>query len=85
MKSMIVDDTAINLGAGETPFLPGRNVMAINQTAGNLVLQGSDDDGVDDPYTTLATVPLNGTIEIDALPQWIKVSTAANVTLVGGP
>lgn len=85
MKSMVINNTAINLGAGETPFLPGRNVMALNQTAGNLIVQGSDDNGVADPYATVVTVPLNGTIEIDALPQWIKVSTAANVTLIGGP
>lgn len=80
-KSLVLSNTAVKLGV--TPFMAGRNAMALNQTVGALILQKSDTLG--GTYVTLATVPANGTIEIPTLPPFIKVSTVANVTLIAGP
>ena len=78
-KSLAVTNTAVNLT--KTPFAPGREAVAINFTAGNLVLQGSDDGTT---YTTLATVPATGLIDASPLPKYVKCSTAATIYLIGG-
>lgn len=83
MKSMIVTNTATDLQAGASPFLPGRNAVAMNPTIGALILQKADT--LAGAYTTLATVPAESSIEIPTLPPFIKVSTVANVTLIAGP
>lgn len=83
MNVLKIDNTAVQLSAAsaKTPFIQGRNCVAVNFTAGALVVQGSD-DGTN--YTTLATVPATGMIAIDSLPAYVKVSTAADVYLLGG-
>lgn len=88
-KSIIATNTATAMNL--TPFMAGRNAVAINQQppgavsagVGVLVLQRADTLG--GAYTTLATVPADGTIEIPALPPFIRVSTVGNVTLIAGP
>jgi len=67
---------------GTSPFLTGGSAVFVNFTAGSLIVQGSDDDGVDDAYATLVTVPAGGMIEGNDLPKWIKVSTAATVYML---
>ncbi|HKK05652.1 MAG TPA: hypothetical protein VKA50_07375 [Gammaproteobacteria bacterium] len=74
MNLLTVDNTAQELSV--SPFIPGMNGVAVNFTAGALVLQGSPDGTT---YTTLVTVPAGGMIEIPELPTYIKVSTAATV------
>ena len=83
MNVLKLNNTAVNLGAATavTPFCIGREAVAVNFTAGALVVQGSD-DGTN--YTTLVTVPTIGMIQIPALPRYVKVSTAADVYLLGG-
>lgn len=83
MNLLTTTNTATNLSASTvgTPFTHGRNAVAVNFTAGNLVLQGSE-DGV--TYTTLVTVPASGMINIVSLPKFIRVSTAATLYVLAG-
>ena len=82
-KSIVVTNTPTNLQDGVTPFLPGRNAVALNPTAGALILQKCDT--VDGTYVTFANVPAAGSVEVTTLPPFIKVSTVGNVTLIAGP
>lgn len=77
MDMKALDDTAYETGT--SPFLQGGSAVFVNFTAGDLIVQGSDDNGVDDPYATYVTVPATGMISGVDLPKWIKVSTAATV------
>lgn len=79
-KLLVLDDTAVQ--TTDTPFATGFNVVFVNFTAGALIVQGSDDNGVEDAYTTYVTVPAAGMIEGTDLPAWIKVSTAATVYVI---
>lgn len=67
---------------GTSPFLKGGSAVFVNFTGGNLIVQGSDDNGVTDAYTTLVTVPAGGMIEGTDLPNYIKVSTVATVYML---
>jgi len=79
MNLLTCNNTAQALS--NSPFTPGMNGVAVNFTAGALVLQGSVDGTT---YTTLATVPAGGMIAIPSLPNHIKVSTSATVYVLGG-
>lgn len=81
MNVLNVTDVAINLRKGQTPFLPERNAVAHNTSAGSITLQGSDDGAA---YTTLATVPAAGAVAIKSLPNYIKLSAAGTLPLLGG-
>lgn len=74
---LVLSNTATQLD--ETPFAVGHSAVFVNFTAGSLVVEGSDDNGVADAYTTFVTVPAGGMIEGTNLPRWLKVSTAATV------
>lgn len=77
MDLKVLNDTAWKTGT--SPFFQGGSAIFVNFTAGPLIVQGSDDNGVTDAYTTFVTVPAGGMIEGSNLPLWIKVSTAATV------
>lgn len=77
MDMITITDTAQELGI--SPFLVGGSAVFVNFTAGPLIVQGSDDNGVADPYTTLAIAPATGMIGGSNLPKWIKLSTAGTV------
>jgi len=80
MRSLLVTNTAIDLAAQVEPFIPNNSVVVLNVTAGNLVLQESDASG--SGFTTLATcVP--GANNVTLNKQYVKVSTAANLFLLG--
>lgn len=81
MRVLNVDDTAVDLNAQNVPFLPNNTVVALNLTAGQLVLQESDSEG--SGYTTLATLESNEPQEVTLSKQYIKVSTAATISLLG--
>lgn len=83
MDLLVLDDTAVQTGV--SPFLTGGDAIFVNFTGGALIVQGSDDDGDADPYSTFVTVPAGGMIRGTDLPPWIKVSTAATVYVLGGP
>jgi hypothetical protein len=76
MKVITVTNTAIENKV--TPGAPGFNAVVHNTSGGSLVLQGSADNGVADPYATLATVAAGAYANI-TLPKWMKVSTAATL------
>lgn len=80
MRSLRITDTAVDLNAQVAPFLPNNTVQVFNLTGGNLVLQESDEAG--SGFTTLATcVPGFNNVTLNK--QYVKVSTAANLDLVG--
>lgn len=74
------------------PFKPGNTVLL--QGAAGLILQGAPDVNVAAPgqgynapggpgsFTTLATIPASGSILVTLNADWIRVSTAATVTLL---
>ena len=72
-----LDDTSVETGT--SPLFTGGSAVFVNFTGGPLIVQGSDDDGDTDAYTTFVTVPAGGMIKGNDLPPWIKVSTAATV------
>lgn len=82
MNKLTINNTATQLNAATsvTPFIAGREAVVVGTAA--LVIQGSPDNVV--AYTTVATIGADGYANIPALPNWIKVSTAANATLLGG-
>jgi hypothetical protein len=80
MRALTVSNTAVDLGAQTHPFVPGNTVAVLNDTAGSLVLQSSDDNST---YATLATVPAHTAQNVTLDKQYIKVSTAANLMLLG--
>ncbi|GAB3744828.1 hypothetical protein [Lysobacter olei] len=82
MKSQAVTDTAVQLNQSTDvhPFVPGRNAVVHNTTAGSLTLQGSSDGTT---YSTLATVGAGAYANV-TLPNYVKVSTAATLYLLAG-
>lgn len=74
------------------PFKPGNTVLL--QGAAGLILQGAPDlnengtfgsfgnPGGPGTYVTLATIPASGSILVNLTQDWIRVSTAATVTLI---
>lgn len=81
MNALGISQVATQLigSSAKTPFIAGRNAVLIGTAA--LVAQGSE-DGTN--YTTLATIPANGVINIPSLPSYIKLSTTATAYLLGG-
>lgn len=76
------------------PFKPTATVVVSNSTGGSLVLQGAADSGqaaagtntFNPPagpgtWNTIATVPANSAVEAVLSYDWIRVSTAATLTL----
>ena len=92
MRALLLTNTAYDLIAGSAaagategmgspaPFQPNYTVVILNVTGGSLVVQ--ECDTVAGSYTTLATV-VPGATEVTLNKQFIKVSTAANVFLLG--
>lgn len=72
-KLLVVGTTAVECSG--TPFSPGFNAVAVNFTGAAITLTGSD--ASDGTFTTVATVPTAGMVEIAALPKWIKASAAS--------
>lgn len=81
MRAMAISNTATDFAALNVPFLPGYTLVFANPTAGPLVVQEADTSG--GSYTTVATVPADGFIEGTVTKQFVKVSTAATVYVLG--
>ena len=79
MKSLTVSNTAVDLAAQKHPFVANNTVQVFNFSGGNLTLQESADNS---SYATLATCGA-GVTEVKLNKQYIKVSTAANLFLLG--
>lgn len=81
MRVIAITNTAVDLAAQKVPFLPNYTMVFANPTDGALVVQESD-TGTGD-WTTVATVPANGFIEGTPQKQYVRVSTAATVYVLG--
>lgn len=79
MKTQAVTNAAVDLGS-VTPFGDGFNAVAVNFTAGALVLQVSDDNVT---FTDLVTVPTIGMANADGLKRYVKAKTAGTIYLLG--
>jgi hypothetical protein len=80
MKSLLINNTATDLLAQDTPFLPGQTVVVTG--ANGLVIQGSEDAGFTSPQT-LGTIPAaNAFLTIQPVYRYIRVSTSANAWLL---
>lgn len=77
------------------PFKPGATVLVENNTGGSLTLQGAADaaqgaagtntynpPSIPGSYSTIVVVPANGRALAQLNFDWIRVSTAATLTLV---
>jgi len=82
MRVIAIDDTAVDLAAENVPFNPSSTMVFANPTAGALVVQEADDAAFTSP-STVATVPADGFIEGTPRKQFIRVSTAATVYVLG--
>jgi hypothetical protein len=87
MRSKLVTNVALDTMAAGQPYFPGSQLLVLNFTAGALVLQESDTAG--GSYTTVVNQPTGpvvgavGVSEFIVQKQFLKVSTAANLFLVG--
>lgn len=80
MQALTLDNTAVDLLAQGTPFLPGQTMVATG--ANGLVVQGSEDEAFTSPVT-LATLTTAAPFQtIQPIYRWIRVSTAAPVSLL---
>jgi hypothetical protein len=83
LKLQIISNTATDLGS-DTPFGVGFTAVAFNNTAGSLVVEGSDDGTT---YTTLATCGASTSataMQTITLKRYVRVSTAASMFLLAG-
>lgn len=69
---------------GISPFFSEGEAFAVNFTAGELIIQGSDDNGVVDAWATLVACPAASITKIPDLPKYIRVSTAATLYVLAG-
>lgn len=81
MKVLKLGNSAVDLAAENIPFNAGNTLILVNLTGGQLVLQSSDVTG--SGYGTLATIPAYELQAVTLDKQFIKVSTAAELFLIG--
>jgi hypothetical protein len=82
MRAYTLNNTALDLQSQNVPFNPGSTIVALNLTAGSLTVQEADDSAFTSP-ATVATIATNIATEITPTKRYLRVSTAANVTLLG--
>jgi hypothetical protein len=82
MRFKLLNNTAVDLQAQDVPFNPGATFVALNLTAGNLTVQEADAAAFSTPYT-VATIASNEAAEITPTRQYLRVSTSANILLLG--
>jgi hypothetical protein len=82
MRYKLLNNTAVDLQAQDVPFNPGATFVALNLTGGSLTVQEDDNSSFTSP-TTVATIGTNEAAEITPTEQYLRVSTAANILLLG--
>ena len=82
MRYKKLTNAAVDLQAENTPFNPGATFIALNLTAGSLTVQESVDAAFTSPIT-VATIASNEAAEITPTEQYLRVSTAATILLLG--
>jgi hypothetical protein len=87
MRVLEINNTAIDLAAQDAPFQTGNTVVAMNGSAEQRVVQGSDDEAFTSPVTlaTLAAAGTAGAVQAIVLAyQYIRTSAASDpVSLLG--
>lgn len=81
MNLQIINDTPTDLG-NDSPWLPGKTAVAVNLTAGSLVVETSD-DGV--TYGTACTCGASTSataMQTFELKRYVQVSTAATMFIL---
>ena len=82
MRYKLLNNAAVDLQAQNAPFNPGATFVALNLTAGSLTVQEADTANFASP-STVATIGTNEAAEITPTKQYLRVSTAANILLLG--
>jgi hypothetical protein len=82
MRAYTLNNTALDLQGQNVPFNPSSTFVALNLSAGSLTVQEADDAAFTAP-STVATIATNVAAEITPTKRYLRVSTAANVTLLG--
>ena len=82
MRTYTLNNTALDLQAQNAPFNPGSTFVALNLSAGSLTIQEDDVAAFSSP-STVATLGTNTSAEITPTKQYLRVSTSANITLLG--
>ena len=82
MRYLKLNNTAVDLQAQNVPFNPGSTFLALNLTAGSLTVQESDTEAFS-VAVTVATIATNEAAEITPTKQYLRVSTSANILLIG--
>ena len=80
MKSTAITNTAYAVGS--SPFLRGGSATFVNFGEDAATLQGATTSG--GSYSTLATIPAAGMIDVTDLPPFIKLSAAGTVYALAG-
>jgi len=80
MRALTLDNTAVDLLAQETPFLPGMTVV-VNGGDG-LVLQGSEDEAFTSPVTLATTTTASPFQTVVLAYRYVRVSTSAPMSLL---
>ena len=78
MKLQVINDTATDF-AKVTPWVPGTTAVAVNLTAGSLIVQTSDDGTT---YATACTCGVSTSataMQTFTVKRYVKVSTAATM------
>lgn len=80
MRLVTINNTAHEIGT--SPFFTGGEAVFFNPGEDSATVQGSPDGEGD--WTTLATVPGADMVWVDELPAFVRVSTSANIRMLGG-
>lgn len=81
MRSLEINNTAVDLQAQNVPFNPGGSFVAINTSAESRTIQESDDQAFTSPVTvaTLTAAGLANSVQtITPTKQYIRTSAAAD-------
>lgn len=81
MKLQIINNTAVDLGS-VSPWLVGKTAVAINLTAGSLVVQTSDDNSTFGTGCTCGASTSATAMQEFTLKRYVKVSTSATMFIV---
>ncbi len=81
-KLQIINGTGIDLGS-KTPFAVGVTAIAMNLTAGTLVVQTSDDGVTYGPAAPCGASPTATAMQEVLLKRFVRVSTAATMFIIG--
>jgi 20S proteasome alpha/beta subunit len=79
----IITNATTDLGSA-TPFGAGFTVIAVNLTAGSLVVQTSDDGSTWGTGATCGASTSATAMQPVVLKRYVRVSTAATMFLIGG-